>query len=103
MKPEFAKRLIDLYLDGHLDVDLSTEFREAMRDDAALADEVESLRTTRDLLMQTYGADAMNHDEHNRVYLRIMRNADPSGLATFNPAGQLEIPWSQPTANDHRV
>jgi hypothetical protein len=53
--------------------------------------------------MKVYGRDAMTNDENRRVYLRIMRQADPGGIATFNPAGQLEIPWSQPTQNDHRM
>lgn len=103
MKNEFAKKLIDLYLDDHLDIELATEFREAMRNDPAIAEEVESLRTMRASLFATYATDAMNNDENRRVYARIMRNADPNGIATFNPAGQLEIPWSELKPNDHRL
>ena len=103
MNKEFAKKLIDLYLDDQLDVELASDFREAMRDDPALDAEVTSLRATREALMKVYGRDAMTNDENRRVYLRIMRQADPGGVATFNPAGQLEIPWSQPTQNDHRM
>jgi len=103
MNNEFAKRLIDLYLDDQLDVELVSDFREAMRFDPALNAEVASLRDTREQLMKVYGRDEMTNDENRRVYLRIMRNADPSGQAVFNPAGQLEIPWSQPTQNDHRM
>lgn len=103
MNNEFAKRLIDLYLDDQLDVELASDFREAMRDDPALDAEVAGLRETRKAMTQAYGRDEMTNDENRRVYLRIMRNADPSGQAVFNPAGQLEIPWSQPTQNDHRM
>lgn len=103
MTNEFAMKLIDLYLDDHLDVDLATEFRESMRNDPSIADEVDSLRKMRTELLSTYARDAMTNDENRRVYGRIMRNADPSGIATFNPAGQLEIPWSEPKANDNRL
>jgi anti-sigma factor RsiW len=103
MTNEFAKRLIDLYLDDHLDVDLATEFREAMRTDPAIAEEVDSLRKMRTALMAAYARDTMTNDENRRVYGRIMRNADPAGIATYNPAGQLEIPWSEPKPNDHRL
>jgi hypothetical protein len=95
MNNEFAKKLIDLYLDGHLDVDLATEFREAMRLNPELDKEVNELRATRAELMRVYGGDAITHDENHRIYLRIMKHADPGGIATHNPAGQLEIPWSQ--------
>jgi anti-sigma factor RsiW len=103
MTNEFAKKLIDLYLDDHLDVDLATEFREAMRKDPRLDAEVTGLRATREALLRAHSSDLMMNDENRRVYLRIMRDADPSGVATFNVAGQLEIPWSESTANDHRV
>ena len=103
MNTELAKKLIDLYLDGNMDLEMVGEFREAMRQDQALATEVNDLRTTRDLLMQTYAADAMSHDESLRVYRRVMRAADPSGRALQNPAEQLEIPWSNVPANDYRL
>jgi hypothetical protein len=103
MNTDLASKLIDLYLDGHLDLDLVRDFREAVRNDSGLAHEVESLRNTREFLLNVYGKDAMSHDENRRVYQRIMRSADPSGRSLQNPAGQLEIPWSNVTANDHRL
>jgi len=101
MTNEFATKLIDLYLDDHLDVDLATEFREAMRNEPAIAEEVDSLRQTRVAMLAAYARDTMSNDENQRVYGRIMRSADPSGRALVNPAGQLEIPWSEPQPNDH--
>ena len=103
MNIELAKKLIDLYLDGHMDLEMVGEFREALRGDRTLAAEVDSLRSTRDMLLQMYATDAMTHNENQRVYHRIMRSADPNGRALQNPASQLEIPWSNVTANDHRL
>lgn len=94
MTTEFATKLIDLYLDGHMDLEMVSDFREAMRADATLAAEVDELRETRAKLLKVCGGDVMTNDENRRVYQRLMRNADPSGRATHNPAGQLEIPWS---------
>ncbi|MDQ2986328.1 MAG: hypothetical protein M3R13_06350 [Armatimonadota bacterium] len=94
MNTDFAKKLIDLYLDGHMDMEMVSDFREAMRADATLAAEVDALREMRENLLKVYGGDGMTNDENRRVYHRLMRNADPSGRATHNPAGQLEIPWS---------
>lgn len=101
MTSEFAKKLIDLYLDDHLDIGLATEFREAMRNDASIAAEVEELRKAREALLSVYARDAMNNDENRRVYGRIMREADPTGASLYNPSGQLEIPWSEQNSYDH--
>lgn len=103
MNTEFAKKLIDLYVDDQLDEELVREFREAMLADKELSNEVESLQQARTSLQRAYQFDQMSHDENMRVLKRIAGDLDPTVQPFIRIREQLEIPWSEQKPHDHRL
>jgi hypothetical protein len=72
MTVEEARKLIDLFLDDDLPMELASEFKQAMFEDAELRNEVSSLRQVRETISAAFEGDAMRDDERARVLSRIL-------------------------------
>lgn len=94
MNIEEAKKLIDLFLDDDLPMELASEFKQAMFESPELRAEVASLRQSREALWLAYEGDSMNEEERCRVLSRIV--AESAGLRDTNEfevsPGQLRLP-----------
>jgi anti-sigma factor RsiW len=94
MNIEEARKLIDLFLDDDLPMELASEFKQAMFESPELRAEVASLRQSREALWLAYEGDSMSEDERCRVLSRIV--AESAGLRDTNEfavsPGQLRLP-----------
>ncbi|MBA3725882.1 MAG: hypothetical protein H0W86_05380 [Armatimonadetes bacterium] len=86
-----CRKLIDLFLDDELPLELNLEFKEMMFSDPALSAEVAESRRTREAVAAAYAKDWMREDERQRVFARITAEVS---AADINRASQLDLPLS---------
>ncbi|MGI8924096.1 MAG: anti-sigma factor family protein [Fimbriimonadales bacterium] len=91
MNTNDCRKLIDLFLDDELPLELNLEFKEMMFSDSALSAEVAESRRTREAVAAGYANDGMREDERQRVFARI---AAEVSAADINRAFQLDLPLS---------
>lgn len=72
MKLEEALKIVDLFIDDELPVELASEFKQAMFEHPALREEVSSLRAVKEQLEEAMRADAMTAAVKEEVYARIV-------------------------------
>lgn len=93
MTVEVAKKLIDLFLDDELPMELASEFKHLMFENEELRAEVASLRQLRESLCSAFEGDAMTEEERCRVLSRIIAEAACDLQAPFvESPGQLTLP-----------
>ncbi|MCH8275474.1 MAG: hypothetical protein IH851_11870 [Armatimonadetes bacterium] len=95
MTPEQAWKLIDLFLDDELPMDLASEFKQAMFEDTALREEVSSLRHVREALSEALANDEMTEEQRHRVYARIIAETAAASETLQAPSTQLSLPIRQ--------
>lgn len=83
------KKLIDLFLDDELPLELSLEFKEAMFADAELRAEVAEARRAQKALAESFAEDRMTEQEYSRVFSRVTVEAAALDL---HRAAQLDLP-----------
>lgn len=71
MTIEHAKKLVDLFVDDELPMELATEFKQAMFENSELRDEVAALRQTKEVLADAFRGEGMTPVEDARVRARI--------------------------------
>ena len=91
MTVEDAKKLIDLFIDDELPMELASEFKQVMFENPGLRDEVSSLRATKDTLGEAYAADRMSEAERTRVFSRIIAGMAIQPVESIS-AAQLKLP-----------
>lgn len=84
-------KLMDLFLDDELPLELTLEFKEAMFSDPELGSLVGEARRAREALTNAFAADAMTDEERQRVFARI---AIESHFADTKYVSQLDLPFS---------
>lgn len=84
------KKLIDLFLDDELPLELQLEFKQAMFADAELSTEVSEARKAKEALNDAFCDDAMGEDERQRVYGRIIVEIAAQGSRET----QFDLPYS---------
>jgi hypothetical protein len=96
MTVEEARKLVDLFLDDELPMELASEFKQVMFENVDLRDEVSSLRQNKEALATSFEGDSMTEDERLRVFSRII--ADSAALRGPEPLvpnpRQLSLPLS---------
>lgn len=88
-----ATKLIDLFLDDELPMELASEFKQVMFENDDLREEVASLRQTKECLTGAYEGDGMTDVERMRVLSRILAE---TGVVRVDSLGarwrQLALP-----------
>lgn len=98
MTIEEARKLIDLFLDDDLPMELASEFKQAMFDCDELRAEVASLRQARESMWMAYEGDAMTDEERCRVVGRILAEAAAARHPDFTESpDQLRLPLKKET------
>ncbi len=92
MKIEDAKKLVDLFVDDELPMELASEFKQAMFEDAELREEVAELRNTKSMLQQGFEGFEMSDDEHNRIRRRILMELGVSETPHYPNIRQMQLP-----------
>lgn len=100
MTVQDAYKLVDLFLDDELPLELSLEFKELMFSDAKLAEEVSSRRQTREMFTDAFADDKIKEEERSRIYSAILAAAAAESQMRFwspqfalpFPNDQLELP-----------
>ena len=94
MKDLDVSKLIDLYLDDELPLELVLEFKQEMFANADLSAEVSSLREAQEQLKLAYEGDQMTDEENSRVFGRIVAETAAFRLQP-EAAMQLGLPLLQ--------
>ena len=84
------RKLIDLFLDDELPLELQLEFKQAMFSDAQLSAEVSEARKAKEALLDAFGRDGMAEDERQRVYSRLIVEMAAQGSRET----QFDLPYS---------
>lgn len=84
-----SKKLIDLFLDDELPLELVSEFKEAMFSDPELSAEVSAARKAKDAVAEAFANDAMSEIERQRVFARLIAEAAAQDMQR---ATQLDLP-----------
>ena len=84
-----SKKLIDLFLDDELPLELSLEFKQAMFSDPELSAEVSEARKAKEVLTDAFAGDAMSEQERTRVFAKILTES-----YDLHRAPQLDLPLS---------
>jgi anti-sigma factor RsiW len=92
MKIEEAKKLVDLFVDDELPMELASEFKQAMFEDAELREEVAELRNTKSTLLLGFEGFQMTDDEHNRIRCRILMELGISETPHHANIRQMQLP-----------
>lgn len=104
MKLEEALKIVDLFIDDELPVELASEFKQAMFEHTALREEVSSLRAIKEQLEEALKADAMSAAVKEGVYARILREtADLRHAAAERQSStQMRLPFRATCSREAR-
>lgn len=72
MTKEEAAKLVDLFVDDELPMELASEFKQAMFEHPELRAEVSALRQSKEQLLDSHSGDEMTEGERLRVLSRIL-------------------------------
>jgi anti-sigma factor RsiW len=85
------RKLIDLFLDDELPLELALDFKQAMFSDPDLRSEVTEARKSKETVAEAFADDAMTEIERHRVYARIVAHTAAFG---GERTAQLDLPMS---------
>ncbi len=92
MTKEEAAKLIDLFVDDELPMELASEFKQTMFENPDLRADVSALRQTKDQLLDSYSNDEMTEAERLRVMSNILSTlAAEKDLEVQMPSLQLNL------------
>jgi hypothetical protein len=91
MNTDDLRKLMDLFLDDDLPLELSLEFKQAMFSDHKLSAEVSEARRVKEMVSAAYREEFMTDTERQRVLARIS-----AGMSAYEAqrGGQLDLPLS---------